>query len=110
MKPENCLNPLTTKCVKNKCRHKKCSCGHCSQYHFARYRECCKINPDLTTCLCKQFKVVEEKALEIKTKKICGLCTDKDTMGPSHNGKKNCESGSIASGGNKSHCTCDICF
>lgn len=31
-------------------------------------------------------------------------------MNPSHNGSRNCESGSIASGGTQSHCTCDICF
>jgi hypothetical protein len=31
-------------------------------------------------------------------------------FGPSHNGSPNCESGSIASGGNRSHCSCDTCF
>lgn len=31
-------------------------------------------------------------------------------MYPSHNGSRNCESGSIASGGTKSHCTCNACF
>lgn len=31
-------------------------------------------------------------------------------FGPSHNGSRSCRSGSIASGGNRSHCTCDTCF
>jgi len=26
------------------------------------------------------------------------------------NGSKQCKSGSIASGGNKKHCSCDVCF
>ena len=30
--------------------------------------------------------------------------------GPSHNGSSLCRSGSIASGGNRAHCTCDACF
>ena len=38
----------------------------------------------------------------------CGSCGEYGA--PSHNGSKSCESGSIASGGNKSHCTCDTCF
>ena len=31
-------------------------------------------------------------------------------FGPSHAGSARCKSGSIASGGNRSHCTCDTCF
>ena len=31
-------------------------------------------------------------------------------MNPRHDGSKGCESGSIASGGTRSHCTCDVCF
>lgn len=31
-------------------------------------------------------------------------------MGPSHNGSTRCESFSIASGGHREHCTCDVCF
>ncbi len=30
--------------------------------------------------------------------------------GPSHDGSVRCESGSIASGGDRAHCTCDVCF
>lgn len=33
-----------------------------------------------------------------------------DGFGPSHNGSRRCESGSIASGGNRAHCSCDTCF
>jgi len=39
----------------------------------------------------------------------CQTC-QYEGMKPSHDGSNNCESGSIASGGNKSHCTCDVCF
>lgn len=31
-------------------------------------------------------------------------------FGPSHDGSRNCKSGSIASGGNITHCTCSPCF
>jgi hypothetical protein len=30
--------------------------------------------------------------------------------GPSHNGSKGCQCGSIASGGTVSHCSCSTCF
>ena len=33
-----------------------------------------------------------------------------DSMYPSHKGSTWCESGSIASGGHRAHCTCDTCF
>jgi hypothetical protein len=29
---------------------------------------------------------------------------------PSHEGSARCESGSIASGGKRAHCSCDTCF
>jgi hypothetical protein len=31
-------------------------------------------------------------------------------MMPSHAGSRMCESGSLASGGDRTHCTCDTCF
>ena len=44
----------------------------------------------------------------------CKTCNDiREThkgFGPSHNGSTMCKSGSIASGGKNSHCTCDMCF
>jgi hypothetical protein len=42
-------------------------------------------------------------------KRLCRQCAQ-DEMGPSHNGSARCESHSIASGGHRSHCTCDVCF
>lgn len=30
--------------------------------------------------------------------------------GPSHSGSPSCESGSLASGGHRAHCSCDTCF
>ena len=33
-----------------------------------------------------------------------------DQMEPSHEGSKRCESGSIASGGKRAHCTCGVCY
>ncbi len=43
----------------------------------------------------------------------CGTCENikKDGgFGPRHDGSTLCESGSIASGGERSHCSCDTCF
>ena len=49
----------------------------------------------------------------------CRFCQDEyyakkslpsDVFAPRHEGSKNCESGSLASGGRNSHCTCDTCF
>ena len=44
----------------------------------------------------------------------CPQCIEIETtykgFGPSHNGSRGCESGSIASGGTHAHCTCDACF
>lgn len=42
-------------------------------------------------------------------KQECEGCK-REGMYPSHNGSSMCKSGSIASGGNKAHCTCDVCF
>ena len=46
--------------------------------------------------------------------KECLMCKkirdEHSGFGPSHNGSRFCESGSIASGGKRSHCTCDMCF
>lgn len=42
----------------------------------------------------------------------CSDCEiyDNHGMAPSFAGSPSCESGSIASGGNYPHCTCDCCF
>ncbi|KKK66460.1 hypothetical protein LCGC14_2963860, partial [marine sediment metagenome] len=51
-------------------------------------------------------------AHELALKSSCASCESQQggQMGPTHKGSSFCESGSIASGGNKSHCTCDVCF
>jgi hypothetical protein len=40
----------------------------------------------------------------------CEYIKKHDGFGPRHNGSSECESGSIASGGENAHCTCDTCF
>lgn len=40
----------------------------------------------------------------------CKTCMDPESFKPSHKGSAQCESGSIASGGTRAHCTCDTCF
>ncbi len=41
----------------------------------------------------------------------CKLIRERDNgFGPTHRGSKNCESGSLASGGEHAHCSCDTCF
>lgn len=43
----------------------------------------------------------------------CGSCKSRLNdrgMEPSHAGTERCESGSLASGGNRTHCSCDVCF
>jgi len=55
------------------------------------------------------FYISECCGADYKDKEQCSLCED-DSYLPTHNGSKMCESGSIASGGNKSHCTCSMCF
>lgn len=44
----------------------------------------------------------------LRARENCPGCREKD--GPSHDGSRRCESGSIASGGTRAHCTCDACF
>lgn len=39
----------------------------------------------------------------------CSQC-ERGGFGPTHDGSRFCKSGSIRSGGNKAHCTCDVCF
>lgn len=41
----------------------------------------------------------------------CEVCKKyKGQFAPTHNGSQYCNCGSIASGGTKAHCTCDVCF
>jgi hypothetical protein len=40
----------------------------------------------------------------------CRRLAEEGQIGPSHDGSRYCESGSIRSGGNRSHCACGTCF
>jgi hypothetical protein len=42
----------------------------------------------------------------------CSLCPEfvRGDLAPSHRGSDACESGSLASGGDRTHCSCDVCF
>jgi hypothetical protein len=41
----------------------------------------------------------------------CHQCRYNQLLGgPSHDGSRFCQSGSLASGGSRSHCSCDTCF
>ena len=40
----------------------------------------------------------------------CPTCARPETFKPSHMGSKGCQSGSLASGGVRSHCSCNACF
>jgi len=59
-----------------------------------------------------------EKLFQIATCKTCYECYARILEDwhrrivymPPHNGSSICQSGSIASGGKYSHCTCDLCF
>ncbi len=44
--------------------------------------------------------------------KPCKMCDDvkAEGIGPSHDGSRACRCGSIASGGDRAHCTCRACF
>jgi len=57
---------------------------------------------------------VEELLADRFPEDNCATCSEirikYNGFGPSHNGSKLCESGSIASGGKNAHCTCDWCF
>jgi len=56
-----------------------------------------------------EFKSWSKAMREITYLEECSQCQELG-MGPSHDGSKSCESGSIASGGKNSHCSCDVCF
>lgn len=53
--------------------------------------------------MAKKEEGISEKAEQCKGCQETG-------MHPSHDGSQFCESGSIASGGDTAHCTCDWCF
>ena len=51
------------------------------------------------------------KELHKQIVEACGYCQKyKGQMAPSHFGSAWCQSGSLASGGHRSHCSCNSCF
>jgi len=51
------------------------------------------------------------RRLKTEVMDLCPTCIRyKGKMCPSHFGSQFCESGSLESGGTKSHCCCDFCF
>ena len=63
---------------------------------------------DMTTAQLDEY-AKNQKVSDVEIPGLCRICL-RHEWGPSHDGSKRCESGSIASGGNRSHCSCDICF
>ena len=73
-------------------------------------------------CLCPGWwgaqghPAVREREIDPPLRKNpdCALCREirekHHGFGPSHDGSRNCQSGSLASGGQRAHCTCDVCF
>ena len=62
-------------------------------------------------CLTKSLtKNLKEAVQQFEAPTPCIACGTTETFKPSHDGSRNCESGSIASGGNRAHCSCDACF
>lgn len=54
-----------------------------------------------------------DQLLRIQLEQNCQTCKEirhNHNFGPTHFGSRRCESGSLASGGNIAHCTCDVCF
>jgi len=57
------------------------------------------------------------KGDEVSVATVCATCQaywderwSRGGIAPNHMGSKLCRSGSIASGGDREHCTCDACF
>lgn len=62
----------------------------------------------------EQLREMQARRVELESEltELCPICVDceRGAHAPSHNGFYMCRSGSIASGGNQAHCTCDTCF
>jgi hypothetical protein len=60
------------------------------------------------------YEAPDPERFNAETYPECPTCelirTKHGGCGPSHNGSPRCESGSIASGGTRAHCTCSRCF
>ncbi len=69
-----------------------------------------KTDPEFKTAYRDLWNAHQEYGKEATEPPPCPTCAKYKGFGPSHNGSRHCESGSIASGGDKAHCTCDFCF
>lgn len=68
---------------------------------------------EVPTPVAVNVQVVETPAAEVTGKwqnMPAGQCRECDTIPVTHTGSPMCKSGSIASGGTRAHCTCDLCF
>ena len=69
-----------------------------------------------TKCLCCNTATENELCQECEAVLLADKGEDSSCQecfrqaGPSHDGSEHCESDSIASGGTRSHCSCDYCF
>src|SRR5262245_45742749 len=50
------------------------------------------------------------RALALYGSPDCPICAEPTTFKPDHMGSPFCKSGSLASGGTRAHCSCDLCF
>jgi len=62
-------------------------------------------------------EMLEGNLLDSRKATRCPVCHEyweerwsKNLVAPRHKGSRFCRSGSIASGGEREHCTCDTCF
>lgn len=77
-----------------------CSCGYVSSASYSRRKAEQFIPVHVDNARARELAEARANCTE------CAL----PGMKPSHDGSKGCASGSIASGGTRAHCTCDVCF
>jgi hypothetical protein len=66
-------------------------------------RDTCFLSPE-------EFAKAREQAMKSGPENCEGCKFYADKFGPRHDGSTLCRSGSVASGGLSTHCTCDTCF
>ena len=54
--------------------------------------------------------LIVDRELGVEAERPAKHCDGCREGGPSHYGSARCESGSLASGGTRAHCSCDRCF
>jgi hypothetical protein len=68
------------------------------------------MNESLDVLLQQRLEGEDWTAFQKRIHPDCATCQSPETFKPSHDGSRLCESGSLASGGHRRHCTCDTCF